>query len=71
MWVTIFVIDQKENLSDKDFPAFQVGGKLFLRMQDQFTNASVYPGYKIREVFYDLHSKLPKQYVYLDKLEGC
>jgi hypothetical protein len=70
MWVTVFVIDQKENLSDKSFPAFQVGGKLFLRMHDKFTNMPVNMGYRITEVFYDLHSKLPKQYVYLDKLEG-
>ena len=70
MWVTVFVIDQKENLSDKDFPAFQIGGKLFLRMQDKFTERTVNIGYRISEVFYDLHSNLPKQYVYLEKLEG-
>jgi hypothetical protein len=70
MWATVFVIDQKENLSDKDFPAFQIGGKLFLRMVDKFANRTVNVGYRITEVFYDLHSTLPRQYVYLEKLEG-
>jgi hypothetical protein len=64
VWCTVFVIDQKEHLSDKDFPAFQPGGKLFLKMRDAFS-ASHNQGFVISEVFYDLHSKIPKQYVYL------
>lgn len=70
MWVTVFVIDHKENLSDKSFPAFQIGGKLFLRMKDPFADKSVNVGYRVAEVFYDLYSKPPKQYIYLAKLEG-
>jgi len=69
-WDTVFVIDQKEHLSDKAFPAFQVGGKLVLYMKDKLTEKQVPIGYRISEVFYDLQAKSPRQYVYLDKLEG-
>jgi len=70
MWTTVFVIDQKEHLSDKGFPAFQIGGKLFLYMRDVIEGKSVPVGYRIAEVFYELHAKEPRQYVYLTKLEG-
>lgn len=70
MWFTVFVIDQIEHISDKDFPAFQPGGKLFLYMKDTFTGKSTPVGYRITEVFYDLHAKEPRQYIYLTKLEG-
>lgn len=70
MWSTVFVIDQKEIVSDKDFPAFHPGGKLFLYMLDTFSNKSVPVGYRIAEVFYDVQAKKPRQYVYLTKLEG-
>lgn len=69
-WITVFVIDQKENISDKAFPAFHPGGKLFLYMKDTFSAQSVPVGYRITDVFYDVQAKEPRQYVHLDKLEG-
>jgi len=69
MWRVIFVIDQKEFPSDKDFPAFQPGGKLFLYMRDAFSGQNVPVGYRVIDVFYDLHVKKPLQYVHLSRLE--
>lgn len=68
-WITVFVIDQKEHISDKNFPAFQPGGKLFLYMKDTFSEQSVPVGYRITDVFYDVHTEEPRQYVHLGKLE--
>jgi hypothetical protein len=68
MWVTVFVIDQKEHLSDKDFPAFQVGGKLFLYMRDSFSDDSVAVGFVIDNLIFDLYAEKPKQYVHLTKI---
>lgn len=68
MWVTVFVIDQKEQLSDKSFPAFQPGGKIFLYMRDAVSDTNVPVGYLIADVFYDVNSPKPRQYVHLSKL---
>lgn len=69
MWVTVFVIDQKEHLSDRSFPGFQIGGKLFLYMRDTFTGKNVPKGYEITTVIYDLYTEKPRQYVYLSTMQ--
>lgn len=71
MWVTVFVIDQKEQLSDKSFPAFQTSGKLFLYMKDAISNDRVAVGFMVTAVFYDLHAQTPRQYVHLTKLASA
>ncbi len=70
MWQTIFVIDGNENVSDKDFPAFQPGGKLLLYMKDTFSGARVPVGFTVNDVFYDLYAETPRQYVHMSKTAG-
>lgn len=69
MWRTVFVIDGKEHPSDKDFPAFQTGGKVVLYLKDTFDDKNVPVGFLIKDIYYDVYASVPKQYVHMTKLE--
>jgi len=69
MWHTTFIVDTRELVHDKAFPPFQPGGKVSLLLLDAVDERKVRVGYHVLDVCYDLESVLPRQYVYLEKLD--